>query len=322
MARLDGQCGLTVWWCRAAAAGALFLLSSAVGVKAANAAPVLFLNANMEGEVVAPSGKETYDELLVRWPSGEAGAIPIQYQGGTLMDRFAQVIADPKRGGNNVLQFWLKEARVPGQTEGRHKGRIQMNLADLNAALTYQRFRMYLHPDLALYRAYPKSNTWFTINELWAGVPWKGDEYPFRITLDIVKDRGVGSPLRFAATGSVNTGGEAGSGIWESVWRSVNKDFEVPIGEWLDVELGYKQGGAQTGRFYLAVKRNSDVAKTVVLNVTNWTYHPRAPQPVPLTHWQPLKLYTSSDIIDYVRENGGVAQIYWDDLEIWQAGPR
>ena len=313
MTRTGRRCGSILQGRRATAVGAVFFLSSALGIMEASAAPTLLLKAGMEEEAVIPSGNQAYDIFLLRRPSGEQGALAIQYEGGTSMDRFAQVAADPTKPGNNVLQYWLKEALIPGQTPGSLKGRIQMNLANLNAALVYQRYRMYLPADLDLYRAYPKSNTWFTINELWAGAPWKGDAWPFRISLNIVKQTGVGSPLWFAASASVDV-----DGVWRSVWTGVNETFEVPIGEWFDMEMGYKQGDANTGRFYLAVKRESDAVKTVVLNVTNWTYHPLAPQPVPLTHWQPLKLYLSSDIVDYVRNNGGVTQVYWDDLEIWK----
>lgn len=322
MTAQEGQRGGIMHRRRAVVLSALFGLCLMRGSHAAEAAPTLFLDADLQGEAVAPGANTLYDQLLVKWPSGASGAIPLQYEGGTVMDRHAQVIADPANGLNNVLQFWLKEARVPGQTEGRYKGRIQLNLTKLNADLVYQRFRMYLHPDLGLYRAYPQSNSWFTVNELWAGAPWSGDAHPFRITLDIVKESGSGSPLRFAATGSVYAGGDPAAGIWQPTWRSVNRKFAVPVGEWLDMEIGYQQGNAQSGKFYLSVKRATDAAKTVVLNVKNWTYHPQAPRPVPLTHWQPLKLYTSSTIIDYIRERGGVAQIYWDDLKIWkQAAP-
>lgn len=298
---------------RATAVCAVFFLSSALGIMEASATPTLFLKAAMEEEVVIPSDNPAYDIFRLKWPSGEPGALAIQYEGGTSVDRFAQVVADPTKPGNNVLQYWLKEARIPGQTPGSNKGRIQMNLANLKGALVYQRYRMYLPADLDLYRAYPKSNTWFTINELWAGAPWRGDAWPLRISLDIVKEAGAGSPLWFAVSTTVEV-----DGVWKNFWARVNKTFEIPIGEWLDMELGYKQGDAKSGRFYLAVRRESDAVKTVVLNVTNWTYHPLAPQPVPLTHWQPLKLYTSSGVIDYVRNNGGVTQVYWDDLEIWK----
>jgi hypothetical protein len=95
----------------------------------------------------------------------------------------------------------------------------------------------------------------------------------------------------------------------------------VAIGEWLNVEVGYKQGDEDSGRFYLAVGRASDESMTTLFDVTNWTYHPQAPEPIPLTRWNPLKLYTSGEVIDHIRASGGVAQIYWDDLELWNRWP-
>lgn len=299
---------------RVMAASAMLFMSLIFGILEANAEPTLLVRMNMETEAVIPSSNTAYDVFMLTSPSGQPGSVSILYEGGTPMDRYAQITADPLKSGNNTLRYWLKEAGIPGPIQGTTKGRIQMNLANLNASLVYQRYRMYLPPDMNLYRAYPKSSTWFTINELWAGVPWNGDAWPFRISLNIVKETGAGSPLWLAVSGAVADV----DGRWTNIWSQVNKTFEVPIGEWLDVEMGYKQGNASTGRFYVAVKRASAAAKTVVLNVTNWTYHPQAPRPVPLTHWQPLKLYTSSSIIDYVRQNGGVTQAYWDDVEIWR----
>src|SRR3989344_3387934 len=194
MTRTGRRCGSIVQGSRATVVGAVFFLSSALGIMEASAAPTLLLNADMEGEAVVPSGNQAYDIFLLKMPSGEPGALAIQYEGGTIMDRFAEVTAHPTKPGNNVLRYWLSEARIPGQTPGSTKGRVQMNLANLNAALVYQRYRMYLPADLNLYRAYPKSNTWFTINELWAGAPWKGDALPLRISLDIVKQARAGSP--------------------------------------------------------------------------------------------------------------------------------
>lgn len=315
MARSDGQCGLILRWCRAAAAGTLCLLSSVDAIDAANTAPNLILRAGFEEEAVVPSGKEAYDKLLVTWPSGVAGKLPILYEAGTLADRFAQVITDPTQAGNQVLQFWLKNGVIPAAREGYYKGRIQLNVGSLNETFVYQRMRMYLHPDLAWYRDYPKGNNWFVISEFWSGDA--DDPYPFKISLNLAKDVGIGKPLYFRVTGDIRTGGTPGYGKWESIWSRDKKAFEVPVGEWLDVELAYLQGDAQTGRFYLAVKRVSDPAMTVIFNVKNWTYHSSAPQPVPLTAWQPLKLYTSSAILDNINQYGGVAQIYWDDLEIW-----
>ncbi len=31
-----------------------------------------------------------------------------------------------------------------------------------------------------------------------------------------------------------------------------------------------------------------------------------------------MKLYTSDEVIDLVRDSGGVLQMYWDDFELWK----
>lgn len=294
-------------------------LSQAAGKPAtASAVPELLLRENFEQRKVAPSGKPTHDFLPMTTASGRSGNATIQYEGGTPDDRYADVVDDPKRAGNKVLHFWLKGARIGrAGMSGHYKGRVQLILPDVNQTSVYQRYRMYLHPDVALYRSYPKDNVWFTINEFWFGAPWKGERNAFRISLNIVKQGGDGKPLWLAANADMPLGNPK-QGRWSRVWDSVNKDFEVPVGEWLDVEVGYKQGNASSGRFYVAVTPASTGKKIEVMNVTNWTYHPQAPRPIPLTHWQPLKLYTSAEIIEHVRNKGGVLQIYWDDLEIWK----
>ncbi len=33
--------------------------------------------------------------------------------------------------------------------------------------------------------------------------------------------------------------------------------------------------------------------------------------------WSPMKLYTSSALVDYVRNAGGAVQIYWDDFVVF-----
>jgi hypothetical protein len=59
----------------------------------------------------------------------------------------------------------------------------------------------------------------------------------------------------------------------------------------------------------VTAKSAGDVTMTTVLDVHDWTYSPQARAPVPLTHWNPLKIYTSSAIIDHIRDNGGIARI-------------
>lgn len=275
-------------------------------------------SSDFEGAVVKPSPKhgKVLDILEMRDPSGKKAEVGIFYEGGNRSDRFAEVIPDPTKSGNHVLRYWLKQARIPIQPKGQYKGRIQMALADINITEIYQRYRMYLHPDLRLYRSYPKENVWFTINELSFGAQWEGHPYPFRIWLGIGKEKGAGKPLLFVVAGEEGNSDIFTRGEWKTDWYRVGKDFEIPIGEWLDMEVGYKQGNKDTGRFYVAAKRESDAAMTTIFDVRDWTYNPNAKTPVPLTDWTPLKLYTSSAVIDHIRNNGGVAQIYYDDFEI------
>ena len=258
-----------------------------------------------------------HDMLVFRTPTGEASAADIFYEDGKKADRRARVTAGPQDKNNRALHFWLKNARIPGQKKGMFKGRVELAVPNLNWPSAFQRFRLYLHPDLKFYRQYPKESTWFSINEFWMGTRWGGHPFPFRISLNIAKPAGVGKPLYFTATSGVPAGGTVGKGNWRNIWAKVGLNFEVPLGEWLDVEIGYKQGNRKTGRFYMGVKRENDKHFTTVIDVTNWTYNPKSPVPVPLTNWNPAKLYTSSKIVDFVRKKSGVTQMYWDDFEIF-----
>lgn len=285
----------------------------------------VLLRVDFEDATVVPPpnrSQQQVDVLKLRLPSGAPADIGIFYEGGKPADRYAQVVPDPAGGNNRVLKFWLKDAGVAGQRAGKKKGRIQMALPNLNFPEAYQRYRMYLHPDLARYQAYPEQSFWFTINELWFGAGWKGHPHPFRITLGIAKERGAGQPLHFLATADAGVGRVGKNDKWSPVWNSFNTDYAIPIGEWLDVELGYRQGDSRTGRFYLAVKRESETAMTTIMDVHNWTYNPQSRTPVPLTNWNPLKIYTSQAIIDFIRQQGGVAQLYFDDLELRRSWPR
>lgn len=272
---------------------------------------------DFEDETVVASAQQFFDEIKTALPSGQVAGIPIQYEAGTSEDRAARIIPDPTQEGNQVLQFWIKNATVPGARPGFFKGRVQIQIAGMEQNEAFARFRMYLPPDLEHYQAFPKENKWFVVSEAWSGTG--NDPYRFLIGLDIIKESGSGKPLHFLVSGEKRVGGTQQNGKWETVWGTVNNEFEIPVGEWIEIETGYKQGDKDTGRYYLSAKRPSDPSPVTIFDITNWTYHPSAPKPVPLTQWNPLKLYTSGEIIDYIRNQGGTTQIYWDDLELYDS---
>jgi hypothetical protein len=245
-------------------------------------------------------------------------------QGGA-EDRTVRIIPDPTREGNHVLEFWMKHAKASAGA-GRFKARIQANLYD-NPDLTeyFKRVKIYFHPDIAKLKTLPDRITWYTLEELWCGPEWgEHPETPFRIGLHLHKAEGVGQELHFSAGAQQRTylgSGQKSQGSQnKSIWGEVATDFPVPVGEWLTLETYYKMGDEKTGRFWVAVRRG-DGPRQVLIDVTNWTYFPDSPTPVPLTHWNPLKMYTSDQIITHIRNEGGVSQIYWDDFELWTSWP-
>ncbi len=240
----------------------------------------------------------------------------IDYEDGTPADRLSAIVPDPDTQGGDALHYWLKNAAIGSGSSA--KGRIQMNAPNLALDNVYQSFRLFLHPDLSFYKLYANENGWFTVSELFMGNP--GDAHRFRITLNIGKPQGIGQPLLLTAAGSKRTGGTQGNGTWEDLWAEGSLTHELPLNEWIDVMFAYAQGDAANGRFVVQIKRAIDPEPQPIVDVTNWTYHPDAPLPVPLTLFNPAKLYTSDDIINHIRNSGGVAQVYFDDMTVWSVG--
>ncbi len=284
-------------------------------VSLADSTPEPNIRWTFEDASILPAKKDTYSRLNVKNEDGRYTNVFIGYEAGKPFDRMAEIVPDPTNPSNKVLRYWMKNARVPGQRKGHYKGRIQLNVNKTKFTEFSQRYRMYIPSDLELYRSYPKENGWFNFTELWFGAP--DHPYRFKIALNIGKREGVGQPLLFLASGASRIGGRPKHGKWKDEWFEVNSDFEIPTGKWLNLELGYKQGDKASGRFFMSVQEDGQDTKKTLFDITDWTYNPKAKRPVALTMINPLKLYTSSRIVDHVRNNGGVSQIYWDDLEMW-----
>jgi len=244
----------------------------------------------------------------------------IWYEGGIETDRYARIVPDPDNASNNVLHFWLKNAAILNPRWGTFKGRVQAGLSPYlyeeikETTNIVQTHRMFLHPDLEYYKTYPDENTWFVLYELWIGTSWRNHPYPFLIGLNIAKPAGNNTELYFYTHAR---GYNYQDKQWnETVWWEVNPTFTVPMGEWLDVRIEYKQGNESAGRFVVKIKRENAPDYETIFDITNWTYNPKSPTPVPVTQINPLKLYTSDKIIKHITDNSGVAQIYWDDLKV------
>jgi len=237
------------------------------------------------------------------------GDFGIQYQGGDDTMRWARIISDPTDSTNNTLSYWLKHPNVGGT-----KGRVQANLYDNNNLHElYQKVRLYLPNDWNIIKNAPSTIEWLTIMEFWNNLPFIDPVHPFRITLDIQKLDAFSPNLSFGLKGQIMPNPPP----WPVIWEKNDTTFSIPVEQWLTLEIYFKEGDANNGRFILAVTPDGGT-RQVIFDVTNYTHHPNDNSPDGLTRYNPMKLYTSDVVIDYVRNNGGVLQVYWDDFEIWK----
>ncbi|NOQ75862.1 MAG: T9SS type A sorting domain-containing protein [Crocinitomix sp.] len=238
------------------------------------------------------------------------GNFSIQYQGGDSTMRMATIVDDPTDPSNNVLHYWLKQPNVGGT-----KGRVQANLYEnVNLKEVYQSVRLFLpSADWNLIKDSGGIVTWMTVMEFWNNMYPLDPLYPFRITLGIHKLIDTSSTLTF----SLEAQRMELPAPWPIVWAEYNTDFSVPVDQWMTLEIYFKEGDASSGRFMLTVTPDGE-EKHTIFDVTNFTHHPSDPAPNGFARYNPMKLYTSDAVINYVRFNGGILQLYWDDFELWK----
>ncbi len=268
---------------------------------------------------VAPSDAATW--MVFQNTSSHPGATPwamsVYYETpGDVGDRFARIADDPTGLDNRVLHYWLKNAVIDAGFAGHTKGRIQSGFPDhlVDAYEVYARQRMFLHEDMNLLLDYPAdADQWWigmVMQEFWMGAAWEGHPNPSSISLSLGVYRDA-----FRLVLHHRTMPDLGT-----VWIEQNLQYAVPVGAWFTIEFGYRTGDADTGRLVVVITPESTGVPTVVFDVTNWTYDPAADLPggtgpVAMTHWNPQKLYSSDNVLHYIRDRGGVAQVYFDDYE-------
>ena len=242
------------------------------------------------------------------------GTFRIFYEHGDTTKSKADIVTDPLDPSNHVLSFDLKAPHIAytgknGDT--LYKGRIQAAIngnPDLKAF--YFRVRLYIHPDIGMLRQSNKKISWFTLQEYWNNESHK--DFPFRVTLNIRKDSGVGSPLFFGAHGQI----KKANNEWVSVWELIDRSMEVPLGEWFTLETHFLEGDANRGRFKV-ILIDEDMNEHIIADVHDYTRHPDDTLPDGVTSFNPMKLYTSGELINGLRQAGGKLVLYWDDFEIW-----
>ena len=103
---------------------------------------------------------------------------------------------------------------------------------------------------------------------------------------------------------------------YTKVWVDKNHDINVPIGEWFTMHYYFKEGDAKTGRFIVIIETEKG-GKQTVFDITNYTHSTKDPAPNGVTELNPLKLYTSMDLANFMRDQGKSLRIFWDDFKLY-----
>lgn len=315
----------------AAFAAGFVLAASVVHAQSGNPGEELIFQTGFEGSsrVVREPGTNDYgaplerltgtDDALARsdldrdWqPVLKGGRMAVQYTGGDSTKRWAKVVPEPANPQNRVLKYWLDDSWRA--SEGQTKARIQTNLYGITGGLKefYQSVRVFLTDDFQALKTYPRPIGWCTLAEFWNNEWWvKTEKHGFRVTLGIGKASAAPGELHFLL--NAENGGQ------KEVWKAnpASSNVAVPIGRWFKMEFYFKEGNGQTGRFYLAITPEGQ-PRQVVYDVTNFTHNTTDPAPNGLTGFNPMKLYTSRELVGHVKAQGKTLQVYWDDFKLWK----
>lgn len=294
--------------------------------------PVLVFNSGFEGttQITATSnpqidqitGVDNTSDTVNDWVNSLQnkngfGGWRFYYEQGNAAQRYAKIVADPTNGANKVLQFGITERHIT-LASGEMKARVQVEqYGGTGVKEFYQSVRLFLPKDFEKFNngTVPGKGDWITLFEYWNNAGWIANvTYPFRVSVNMDKASAVaGSPLCFEIHGQTF---EVATNKYTTVWEGINTKFPVPIDKWMTIEIYFKEGRGNDGRYYMAVTPDGGT-KTVVFNVENSTCHPNDTAPNGLTEINPLKLYSSANVVNYMNANGGKLQIYWDDYKLW-----
>jgi hypothetical protein len=242
------------------------------------------------------------------------GNFNLQYQGGDNSMRYAKIIPEPGNPSNHVLQFWLDSPNVEGK-----KGRIQANLYGNSGLFEFsQSVRVFLPDDFNKVKKFPPKISWLTIAEFWNNITWSQDvPYRFRITLGIGKNVEGEGDLSFILDAEDCQLFADGGQKYSTIWAEKNENIKVPVGKWFTLNLYFKEGDNTTGKFYLSMTPEGGT-KQIVFDLTKITHNTEDPHPDGVGDFNPIKLYTSKGLIDFMKSQGRTLQIFWDDYKLWK----
>ncbi len=277
------------------------------------------LNGNQNNNYADITGEDgDYNWIEDLDENEDIGDYRIYYENGDTSKAIAEIIEEPGNESNHVLQFLITQPHIDytnNAGDSLQKGRIQASVKNsIDLHQFYYKQRLFIPTEFDTLKSDPREINWLTLQEIWNNESFQ--EFPFRVTFNIHKESGIGSELFFGAHGQSKIT-ENGNSQWVSLWETVNEDFPIPIGEWIEVETQFVEGDALTGIFKIIITSNTGTTHNVI-DIGNYTYHPEDDEPDGVTSFSPSKLYTSGELINGLNSVGYPLYVYWDDFKIWK----
>ena len=286
----------------------------------ANGDTVLIFQTGFEGYTrIIPYGESTNSDIVGYDPNlsnsdwndlkqDEINLIYFNFAGGDESKRYVEIIDDPTTVGNKVLHYWAGDYWLT--SDSQEKARVQLELYRIKGGYRefFQSVRVFLTEDFNALKKWQKNFNWLTISEFWNNEGWESD-YGFRVSVGIWKHGGVDQKLYFSV-GAEDDG-------FQGVWSENNDRVEVPIGKWFTVRYHYKEGNKDTGRFRMSIQVEGE-REQVICDVHDFTHNTQDPIPDGVTGFNPMKLYTSKELMTFMKSQNKALQIYWDDFKLWK----
>lgn len=260
-------------------------------------------------------GTDLSFQKLNRWKTDleenpKIGYFDIQYQGGNSSQRLAEIVPDPQDPSNSTLKFWIKEPNVNKWT-----GRVQANIYENNDIKEFDySVRLLIPSDFNNVKNAPFKIYWLTLMEFWNNASWGDEDYQYRMSVSLVKDGKETDSLRLRIKSQIRDN-ELDKWGKPELWKYVNDSYAVPIGKWMRIDIHFVEGDDKNGRFIFCITPDGE-ATTIVHDIRNFTHHPDDPSPDGMSHFNPLKLYTASEVVERVANSGGLLAVYWDDFQL------
>lgn len=274
------------------------------------------LNGNPNQDNADITGEDNgYDWELDLDDNPNVGSFRIFYEEGDTSKSIANIVEEPGNPSNHVLSYEIKSPHIEysfNEVDTLDKGRIQVGInGNPNWHEFHVREKMFIHPDFVELVNQPLPISWLTIQEYWNNAA--ASTLPFRITVNIRKEPGTGSHLHLGSHGQTRG---ANPGDWDDVWDTVDTTFPLPFGEWFTLETHFVEGDSLTGSFTVSLTDAQNVVHNLI-DITGFTHHPNDTAPDGVTNFNPMKLYTSGQLINGMDSADACLCLYWDDFTLW-----